>query len=113
VEEFGISLIFQNKERRVELAYISLEKIRFLFAEYDTVIKTQLKIGDMQIDNQLYYRVMYPVIFTPKQLKEKKRISPISKSFFDIAVTMRTNVPQVLMNLPSFHSFTGLLSRSD
>jgi len=70
MKKFGISLITDFKGQRSELAYISLRDINVQLQTMETQLQFQMKLGYMQIDNQLSYRVPYPVALQSLAVKK-------------------------------------------
>ena len=95
MKKVGISIIINREKQRSELTYISFDDIKILAQTFESQLKFQLKVGELQLDNQLAYRVPYPVIVQSTALKKQHEASTRRLAFFDIALILRTNVSAV------------------
>jgi len=95
MKKVGISIIINREKQRSELTYISFDDIKILAQTFESQIKFHLKVGELQLDNQLAYRVPYPVILQSTALKKQRENETRKMAFFDISVIMHTNVQAV------------------
>ncbi|CDW82625.1 ph domain containing protein [Stylonychia lemnae] len=105
----GISLLVKTYQQiRKEFAFVYLEGIKFIVIETEDKRELQLKINYSQIDNNIGSKQIFPIIMYPKDLvkkrdqikkaqKEKKSTSNETvKDFFNSAIFMRKDVPNVI-----------------
>ena len=88
-------MIIRHEKKRSELTYISFDKIEGLAQTYESQLKLQLNVGELQLDNQLAYSVPYPVIMQSTALKRQSGGPERPPPFFQVAVAMRTNAQPV------------------
>ena len=94
----GVSLILsRNEASRLELIYISLDRIFYNQLYYPNEKKIHLHIQSMQIDNQSSLHVPYPIILKPNEasLRKKDEFSDRPQPFLEIAMSMRTNISNI------------------
>ena len=90
MKKIGISLVINREKERSELSYITFGDIKILMQTFESHLKLQFKLGELQIDNQLSYCVPCPVILQSTSVKKRNDTS--SLSFFDIAIILRNTV---------------------
>ncbi len=95
MKKVGVSIIIRSEKKRTELTYITLDKIEGLAQTYESQLKLQLNVGELQLDNQLAHSVPYPVIMQSTALKKQREGSERQPAFFQVAVAMRTNAQPV------------------
>ncbi len=95
MKKVGLSIIIRREKQRSELAYMTFDKIEGLVQSYETQVKLQLNLGELQLDNQLAFRVPYPVILQSTALKKQRDGIGRPPAFFQLVVAMRTNAQPV------------------
>lgn len=73
IKEIGFSLISQiSKQERKEIAYIFMKEIAFQKIETPEFKEFNFSIDNFQIDNQVNYNVLFPVMLRPTNKKKDK-----------------------------------------
>lgn len=97
IKELGVSLVSKTQSgRRVEFAYLNLDTIRFFLVENESIKTSQLRIRYMQIDNQVGFRTIYPVMFSPKIIS--KTAKQKDKPFLDVSWIKRNDHAKVSLS---------------
>ncbi|KAL4492372.1 hypothetical protein ABPG72_005507 [Tetrahymena utriculariae] len=75
LKNFNISLISWNKQKRQEIALCHLKNIDFVMLQTQSERTCQLKIGFIQIDNNISYSASFPVVFTPTAFEKMQKLN--------------------------------------
>ena len=101
LEGLGISLITDGNinhinERR-EVLFCSLNGIQGILIDFKTERKIQLRITQMQIDNQFAVETNYPVtLFSHNIKKAKNKDASDMKPFFNLNIVYARDIPDVI-----------------
>lgn len=107
---FSVSLICTNfRKLRKEFAFLYVEDLKFIVLDAEQKREMQLKIGYVQIDNNISTKPLFQVIMYPKELVKKrdkalelrKKQSTENdvveiKEFFNMHISTRLDETQVL-----------------
>ena len=80
---------------RNELIYLSIIQFHGMISQYQTYKTIQVKIQDLQIDNQLKYRVPYPVLLQSIDNKKLIKIDPTLNCIFELGIVQKINVENI------------------
>lgn len=98
-EALGISLISDGNpghvDERREVLYCSMTGIQGILIDFRTERKIQLRILQMQIDNQFAIETTYPVTFFSQNTKEDKD-RKVTQPFFNLNIVYCKDVPDVV-----------------
>ncbi|CAI2385812.1 unnamed protein product [Moneuplotes crassus] len=101
LEGLGISLISDGNpdtvnERR-EVLYCSLKDIQAILIDFKTERKIQLRVSNMQFDNQFSIETAYPVtLFSQKSKMNKDKEVELSQPFFNLNIVYCKDIPDVV-----------------
>ena len=95
-----MSIIFKDKNRRVELIYAVIEDIYLIMGDKEKTRKLYVTLGDFQINNQSFYQATHPVMLTSvvkskKQKKKGEQQSEDKTKFLRLCLSMRTDMTEV------------------
>jgi len=114
----GVSFVCRARGERTEFAYFYLEGAEFMLIESKSVRQAQFKIQYAQMDNNIGFKQIYPILLYPKEIlkrrdqkklekeekikkaaeKKKKegKAKEVIKEFFNLYINMRKDIPNVL-----------------
>jgi len=85
IKEIGFSVISQiSKIERKEIAYIYMKEILFQMIDTSTHRIINFSLENLQIDNQIDYNILFPVMFRPSSRKR-------NKPAIEFSVTIKTD----------------------
>jgi hypothetical protein len=91
IHELGFSFISQIcKTERKEIAYVFMRDIKCVMMQTPKFKTYEFSIGHLQIDNQINFNILFPVLFRPSNRKPK------NKPALQIEVTMKNDPGDII-----------------